>query len=314
MYRKLKVAVVIPAYNEEKLIEHTLTTVPDFVDYIVTVNDGSRDKTLQIQNRLARKYSRIIVVNNEQNMGLGASMVRGYQRVLETDADLVGIMSGDAQCDPAYLTKMTEQLVETPTVDYVKANRFVDVLALQQMPRFRRFGNTLITLLTKFSTGYYSIFDALCSFGMMRRRALESMPLHLIGRRYDFENTQLIAMSIGGVHIADYPVPAKYGEETSTIRLWSTSWHIFSALFVGFWRRIYYKYVVRNFHPVALFLFGGMFMGGIGALFGLYITYRRVFDHLSPSTGTVMLAVMPLILGFQLVLAAITTDIENEKK
>ncbi|HSX35103.1 MAG TPA: glycosyltransferase family 2 protein [Candidatus Saccharimonadales bacterium] len=313
MYRKLKVAVVIPAYNEEKLIEHTLTTVPDFVDYIVTVNDGSKDNTLKIQKKLAAKNKRIIVVNNEVNLGLGASMVRGYKRVLETDADMVGIMSGDAQCEPQYLTKMTERLVSSDA-DYVKANRFADIVALQQMPPFRRFGNILITLLTKFSTGYYSIFDALCSFGMMRRRALEQMPLHLIGKRYDFENTQLIAMSIGGVHILDYPVPAKYGEETSTIKLWSTSWHIFSALFVGFWRRMYYKYVVRSFHPVALFLFGGIFMGAIGTLFGLYISYKRLFDGVTPSTATVMLVVVPLILGFQLVLAAITTDIENEKK
>jgi glycosyltransferase involved in cell wall biosynthesis len=306
--------VVIPAYNEEKLIEHTLTTVPDFVDYIVTVNDGSKDETLEIQTRLARKHKRIIVVNNEENVGLGASMVRGYKRVLETDADLVGIMSGDAQCDPVYLTKMTERLADSPDIDYVKADRLVDMLALQQMPGFRRFVNTVVTLLTKFSTGYYSLSDALCSFGMMRRTALESMPLHLIGRRYDFENTQLVAMSIGGVRIANYPVPAKYGEEKSTIRLWSTGWRVLKALFIGFWRRIYYKYVVRSFHPVALFLFGGMCMGAIGALFGLYITYRRLFDGISPSTGTVMLVVVPLILGFQLVLAAITTDIENEKK
>jgi glycosyltransferase involved in cell wall biosynthesis len=313
MYRKLKVCVVIPAYNEEKLIEQTITTVPDFVDYIVTINDGSSDKTLQIQRQLAKKNKKVLVVNNEKNLGLGASMVRGYKRALETDADLIGIMSGDAQCDPVYLEKMTERLVDGGA-DYVKANRFVDVLALQQMPRFRRFGNILITLLTKFSTGYYTIFDALCSFGMMRRTALESMPMHLIGKRYDFENTQLIAMSIGGVHIVDYPVPALYGEETSTIKLWSTSWHIFKALFAGFWQRMYYKYVLRSFHPVALFLFSGMFMGTIGTVFGLYITYRRVFEDISPSTGTVMLAVVPLILGFQLVLAAITTDIENEKK
>ncbi len=314
MYRSLRVAVVIPAYNEEKLIAKTINTVPDFVDYIVTINDGSSDGTLKIQQQLAKKNKKVLVVNNEKNMGLGASMVRGYKRVLETDADLVGIVSGDGQCDPVYLEKMTAKLVDSKRVDYVKANRFVDIVALQQMPAFRRFGNTLITLLTKFSTGYYSIFDALCSFGMMRRSALESMPLHLIGKRYDFENTQLIAMSIGNVHIADYPVPALYGEETSTIKLWSTSWHIFKALFVGFWRRIYYKYVVRSFHPVALFLFSGMFMGTIGTLFGLYITYRRIFDDISPSTGTVMLVVVPLILGFQLILAAITTDIENEKK
>lgn len=314
MYRKLKAAVVIPAYNEEKLIEQTLTTVPDFVDYIITVNDGSKDKTLEIQKRLARKDKRIIVVNNEQNMGLGASMVRGYRRALETDTDMVGIMSGDAQCEPAYLTKMTERLVASPDIDYVKADRLVDMQALQHMPGFRRFVNTGVTLVTKFSTGYYSVSDALCSFGMMRRTAIESMPLELIGSRYDFENTQLVAMSIGGVRIANYPVPAKYGEETSTIKLWSTGWRVLKALFTGFWRRMYYKYVVRSFHPVALFLFAGLFMGAIGILFGLYVAYRRVFDGLTPSTATVMLVVVPLILSFQLLLTTITMDIENEKK
>lgn len=313
MYKKQRVAVVIPAYNEEKLISKTISTLPDFMDYIVVINDGSTDETLSIVKRIAKKDKRLIVIDNEKNLGLGASMARGYKKVLETKTDLVSIMPGDGQCDPSYLPKMIDEL-HASGADYIKSNRFVDLAALKSMPRFRRFGNVFITLLTKFATGYYSIFDTQNSFGVMRRSALESVPMHLIGGRYEFENTQLIAMSIAGVRIKDFSTPATYGEETSTIDVLPTALRVLRSLWVGFWRRIYYKYILFNFHPVALLFISGSALTLFGLLFGLYVSFLRIFDNLSPSTGTVMLVVLPFVLGFQLLLSALIMDVANEGK
>jgi len=313
MYKNSKIAVVIPAYNEEKLITKTIDTVPDFVDYIITINDGSKDKTLKIITDLAKKNKKLTVLNSEVNLGLGATMVHGYKRALETDADLFVIMAGDAQCDPDYLVKMTDELLSS-NADYVKANRFIDMEALRKMPTFRRIGNIFITMLTKFATGYYSIFDTQNSYGIMRRKVLERMPMELIGKRYDFENTQLIAMSIISTRIKDYPVPAIYGEEKSSIKLLPTIIYVLKADFIGFWRRFYYKYVLYNFHPIALFLVSGLVLTTFGSIYGLYIVFRRIFDNLSPSTGTVMLVVVPFFLGFQLLLTALVMDVNNEEK
>lgn len=314
MYKHHKWAVVIPAYNEEVLIATTLRSVPDYVDYIITINDGSKDKTFEIMESLKEEMGeRLIIINNSSNLGLGASMVHGYKRALKTDADLISIMPGDAQCDPSYLPKMATELIESG-IDYIKANRFVNLKELERMPRFRRIGNIFITLLTKFATGYYSIFDTQNSFGVMRRSVLERMPFELIGSRYEFENTQLIAMSITNVRIKDYPVPAIYGEETSTINVLPTAVRVLHSLWKGFWKRIYYKYILINFHPIALFLFSGTLSFTLGLVYGIYLIMVKIIEGLSPSSGTVMIAVLPLFLGFQLLLTALILDVINEGK
>lgn len=305
--------MVIPAYNEERLIEKTLEILPTFVDYAIVVNDGSKDNTLNILKSLKNTNKKLIVVDNVKNQGVGATVVNGFRRGIESDADIIGVMAGDAQCDPNYISKMIDRLIDTDS-DYIKANRFVHRDALAKMPTYRRIGNIFITILTKFSTGYYSIFDSQNGYGVFRRAILEKISFDLIGKRYDYENTLLIALSIAGAKVKDEPVPAIYGDEVSSIKFLPTAYNALSANFIGFWRRIYYKYVLFNFHPIALFLFSGIFLIGFGTLFALFITYRRLADEFSPSTGTIMIAVIPLFLGFQLLLSAITMDMNNEGK
>ncbi len=312
MFRKHSFAVVIPAYNEEKLIAQTVNTLPDFVDHIITINDGSKDKTLNILKDLAKHNKRISVIDNKTNLGLGSSMVRGFEKARELNVDLVAIVAGDAQCDPEYLSKMADKLIDD-RVDYVKANRFSrsNRNELKAMPTHRRVGNIFITLLTKFTTGYYSMADSLCSYGVFTGELLNQLPLDLVGKRYDFEITLLVAMSVADAKVEEYPVPAMYGEETSTISILPTAARFMKVLSSGFWRRIYYKYVY-DFHPIALLLFSGIGLTLFGLIYGLYITWRRLFEDLSPSTGTVMIIVLPLVLGFQLLLTALIMDVNNE--
>lgn len=311
MYKQLSVAFVIPAYNEEKLIKKTLTTLPDFVDKAYVVDDCSKDKTLQILQQLAKQNKKIVVLHNEVNQGVGASLVNGFRAALAGDCQLIGVMAADAQCNPDYIHKMIDSLIDNK-VDYVKANRFVHLEDLAQMPTYRRIGNIFITILTKFATGYYSIFDSQNGYGVFRREILEVLPLDRIGKRYDYENTLLINMSIMNASIKDEPVPAIYGDETSTIPFFRTAWRALRVLWNGFWRRIFHKYVVVNFHPIALFLFGGIVLSIIGIAFGIYIFAAKVFAGTSPSTGTVMMSALPLILGFQLFLTSIVMDMNNE--
>ncbi len=312
MYKHLKTAVVIPAYNEEKLIAKTVTTLPDSIDYIITVNDASKDSTLEVLNRLAKEDKRVRVLDNEQNKGVGGSLIRGFKYALsDTDADAIGIAAGDAQCDPAYIEPMLDELIKHD-LDYIKANRFFHRDALKAMPAYRQVGNIFISLLTKFSTGYYSISDTQNSYGFFTRGIMEQVNFDFVKERYDYENTMLIALSIAGAKLKDHPVPAIYGDEVSTIKFLPTAMRALRAVWVGFWQRIYYKYVLYSFHPIALFLFSGIFFGTLGTVYGLFIGYRKLVEHLSPSIGTVMLIVLPLFLGFQLVLTAIMMDMSNE--
>lgn len=312
MYKNLRVAVILPCYNEEKLISRTIATIPKLVDIIIPINDGSKDKTLEVLESIAKKDKRVVVVNNDRNHGIGYTLVNGFRHALtNTEADIIGVMAGDAQCDPNFIEPMLAELCDE-NLDYIKANRFFHRDALKAMPGYRQVGNVFISLLTKFSTGYYSISDTQNGYGFFTRHIMEKMEFEYIGERYDYENSMLIALSIAGGKIKDHPVPAIYGDETSTIKFLPTALRALRAVWIGFWRRIYYKYILYSFHPIALFLFGGLLLTLVGWGFGIFILLEKIIHNLSPSTGTVMLCVLPLILGFQLLLTALTMDVGNE--
>lgn len=311
MFRNKKFAITVAAFNEEKLIAKTINALPDFIDEIFVVNDGSTDKTQKVVEKLASDNKKITLLNNEQNRGVGFTVTRGLKAARDKKYDLIAVTAGDAQCDPNYLAKMADTLLDEGW-DYVKANRFKNLDALRRMPKHRRIGNIIITIMTKFATGYYSIFDTQNGYGVFTLDVLERLPFELIGERYDYENTMLIALSVIDAQIKDHPVPAIYGDEESTIKLLPTVWRAVKVLFFGFWRRIYYKYIIFDFHPISLFLLSGLVLMLFGFGFGLYIAAVRILSDISPSTGTVMISAIPLLVGFQLFLTAMIMDVNNE--
>jgi glycosyltransferase involved in cell wall biosynthesis len=314
MLRDKKIAVVIAAYNEEKLIAKTVTTLPKFIDRMYVIDDCSTDNTNAIIKGLAKDDSRVHMFKNDPNRGLGATFTRGFEEFLkEPEMDYIVTMPGDAQADPDYIKNMFTTLHDND-LDYVKANRFVDLDELQQMPKFRRIGNIVITIITKFASGYYSIFDSQNGYGIFPRRTIERMRFADIGKRYDYENTLLIALAVMGARVRDEAVPAIYGEETSTIPFFRTVFRALNVLWRGFWKRIYYRYMVVNFHPIALLLISGLFLLLVGLIAGIAITVNRLLAGITPSTATVMLSILPIFLGFQLLLTSLLMDMGNEAK
>lgn len=314
MYRDLRIAVVLPCYNEEKMIGITVDKLPDLVDDIILVNDGSKDKTLEVLHRLAKTNKKIIVLDNEQNQGIGYTLLKGYKyAITETQAEAIGIVAADDQFDTSYLQPMLDDFINHD-LDYVKASRFFHREAFKTMPKYRQIGNIFISLLTKFSTGYYNITDITNGCGFLRREILEKVNFDLVKSRYDYETSMLTALSIAGAKIRDHAVPAHYGDEKSTIKLLPTVLRNLRAVWQGFWLRIYYKYILYSFHPIALFLISGLLLSSIGFIFGLFLVFEKLLNHASPSSGTVMLAVLPIILGFQMLMSALIMDMSNEHK
>ena len=312
MYRKLETAVVIPCYNEEKMITQTIKKIPEYIDHIIAVNDASTDNTIGVLNKLKKQYSKLIVVDNKVNQGVGGALIAGYNYAIKnTKATAIGIVAGDDQFDSSYLKAMLDDFIDQ-SADYVKASRFFHREAFKTMPKYRQFGNIFISLLTKFSTGYYSITDITNGCGWLRREIIEKVDFSIVEKRYDYETSMLTALSIANAKVIDHAVPANYGDEKSTIKLIPTAWRNLKAVWKGFWRRIYYKYVLYGFHPVALFLFTGMFFLIISLLLAIFLLYVKLFAHQSPTAGSVMLAVLPFILGIQLTLTALTIDVSNE--
>ena len=305
--------MVVPCYNEEKLASVTIKRIPSFVDLILAVNDCSTDKTVDILKEAKKSTKNLDILDNDTNLGLGGSMLRAMEYLQSKDFDAVGVMAGDNQMDPEYLPVLLDELIDS-SADMVKANRFLHHEELKSMPTYRRIGNIFISIITKFATGYYSIFDSQNGYVIYRASILKSIPKKLIGHRYEYENTMMVALSIVGAKIKDVAVPAVYGEETSTINLFGTSARTLHSLHKGFWQRIYYKYILMNFHPIALLLLVGLPMFWFGVIVSVVLVVARILSNSTPTSATVMLGVLPVILGIQLLLTALIMDVNNEVK
>lgn len=313
MYKGNSIAVVVPAHNEEELIGPTLADVPNYVDSIIVTDDASTDDTAARVEEIARRDARIVLIRHERNQGKGSAVVDGYRRAMHQGHDIVITMDGDHQMPSDHVSSLLDPLIERG-YDAAKGNRFLAAPGtLARMPKYRLLGNILLTLATKIASGYWSIFDSQNGFWAVTAASLAKLDLSRIARRYDLENSLLIHLNILGARVADVAIPARYGNEISGIRLWRVTPSIMLTLLTGFWRRLLLRYVLYNFHPIALFTFSGLALTIWGLGFGIWVAISSLGPEATTS-GTVMLAVLPFLMGFQLLLAALVLDILSEPK
>lgn len=242
MYRSLRVAVVVPAFNEEALIATVISTMPNLVDEIVVVDDCSSDRTSEAA--LAAGDPRVTVLRNPENTGVGGTILNGYRKALAGSFDVAVIMAGDAQMDPDYLPALLDPLVDEG-YDFTKGNRFFSRSSFRGMPRYRIFGNIALSLMTRLASGYWHIFDSQNGYTAIRRGTLEQLPLDRIARGYAFENDMLVHLNMAGARARDVHIPAVYGRELSSIRLHSVAPALAWLLFRRFWMRLWRKHVAR---------------------------------------------------------------------
>ena len=159
MYLEKRIAVVVPAYNEEKLIAQTVTSIPDFVDKVIIVNDASVDDTATIVQQLSEQNNRISLVVHQSNQGVGGAIVSGYKRARDLEMDVTVVMAGDAQMDPNDLIRIVEP-VANGSADYTKGNRLFYGDAWRMIPHYRYLGNSFLSLITKIASGYWHIADS----------------------------------------------------------------------------------------------------------------------------------------------------------
>lgn len=309
-YQNRKVAVVVPAHNEARFIGDVIKAIPPLVDLIIVVDDGSSDETCEVVRRIADR--RVELVRLEVNSGLGAAMVTGYRQALKSDADIVVKMDGDGQMSADDLPCLLEGL--DGEYGYVKGNRFLAGSPRPHMPSPRFFGNLVLTFLTKLASGYWHIFDAQNGYTAIRASVLRLLDLDAIDKGFFFENDMLVQLNIHNVKVKDVPMLPKYGEEKSDIRPLSVTLRFPYLLIKRFLFRIYRKYMVQDFSPVALFLVTGALLFFWGVSFGLLLLVRSNLTGTAAPTGTIMLSVVPLFLGFQLILQALVLDIQESPR
>lgn len=306
MFNGAVVTAVVPAYREERMIARVIETMPEFVDHIVIVDDCSPDDTSGAA--LAVGDPRVDLVRHEVNQGVGGAIITGHRRAMALGSDVNVVMAGDAQMDPAYLPALLEQVTDGG-FGFAKANRFFAPESFSGMPRHRIFGNIVLSFLTKLASGYWHLFDPQNGYTAVRTSVLERIPLDNVARRYSFENDLLIHLNILQVPAVDVPIPAVYGEEVSSIRLSKVVPELVALLGRGFWRRVWYRYVLWSFSPIALLLFLGMIVFGFGVGVSIWISFLA-FSSVIATAGTVMLAALPLMIGTQMLISALQLDIQ----
>jgi glycosyltransferase involved in cell wall biosynthesis len=306
-----RVAVVVPAHDEELLVGETLRGIPAFVDRIVVVDDASSDATTDRAHAVGDP--RVEVITHQQNAGVGAAIVTGYKRALAEAIDVTCVMAADNQMDPAELLDFVLP-VARGEVDYAKANRLFSGEAWDVIPRTRYLGNAILSLLTKIASGYWHVADSQAGYTALSLEALRRLDLDRIYRRYGFPNAMLVHLNVVNARVRDVPSRPIYGVgERSGIRLRSVVPRIAWLLFKAFWWRLGAKYVIRDFHPLVFFYALGALMTLVGVILGVLVTVLRLFGN-EITTPTIVLVALLLISGTQFTLFAMWFDQESNKE
>lgn len=304
----MNISVVIPSYKVSKHILDVISDMPAFVNYIIVVDDKCPQNSGNIAETSNDK--RVVVCYHEVNQGVGGAVVTGYKKALELNSDIVIKVDGDGQMDVNYMQKLIQPIVDKKA-DYTKGNRFTDFKALRQMPKIRLFGNSGLSFLVKASSGYWNMMDPTNGYTAINKHALEELDLDNLAKRYFFESDMLINLNIENAVVLDVDIPAKYGDEESSLSVTKTLFGFPPKLFKGLCKRIFLKYFIYDFNMLSLYLVLGLPMVLFGTGWGIIKWIEAILTNASTSIGTIMLAVLPIILGTQFLLQAIQIDMNN---
>ncbi|MDR2461297.1 MAG: glycosyltransferase family 2 protein [Deltaproteobacteria bacterium] len=312
MYKGKSLCAVVPAYNEEKLLTGVVDTMPQFVDHIVIINDKSTDGTLELATRLKEKDKRVVIIDHAENQGVGGSIASGYKWARDNSIDMAVVMAGDGQMDPANLPALCD-LVAVEGVDYSKGNRLVYKEAYQVIPKVRFFGNAILSFLTKVASGYWHIADSQTGYTVISLRALKAIDWDKMYKRYGQPNDILVRLNVEDMLVRDVPVKPVYNiGEKSGFKPRQVLWPISRLLIKMFFWRLWKKYVIRDAHPLFLFILLGCTLLGLSFVFFLRLLYLWISHGQMPEI-TLIIMLFTMTLGVQSFLFGIWMDMDKNK-
>jgi dolichol-phosphate mannosyltransferase len=311
MYKGKKIGIAVPAYNVEREVVGVLGNVPDYVDFVTVVDDASLDHTSQAIAKCATE--RIEILCHKENTGVGGAVITGFRQLLTKGTEILVKIDGDGQMDMSKLPRLLDAIIDEG-YDYAKGNRFLHTREIHRMPLLRLIGNFLLTFLTKLCSGYWNIFDPQNGYVAIKRECLLLLDLDHMAKRFFFENDMLVHLNIFNFRVKDVPMPAVYNTEKSSLKIRHVLLTFPLKLTGRTLYRIYQKYILRDFSQIALFLILGFLMMAWGVLFGSYHWFLSLNTGRLASTGTVMVALLPFLMGFQLFLQGIILDIQSTPK
>lgn len=303
-----KIAVVIPAYNVEDTIVKVIMGIPQSVDAIIVVNDASRDDTAGKVKSV--KDHRVTLINHVKNMGVGGAMLSGYSYALGLNVDIVVKLDGDDQMDVKFMPGLIEPILNGQA-DYTKGNRFLHSTALRKMPVIRKISNLGLTFLSKIASGYWNVFDPANGYTAIAATKLANLDSNRIARSYFFETSMLCELRKLSAVVMDVSMPAIYKNERSSVKVPREIFVFSTNLIARIFDRIFTRYFLYDFTAVSLFLIIGTLLCLFGGIWGITKWVDSMQTGIPATTGTVLIAVLPIILGFQLLIQAISLDISD---
>lgn len=313
MYKENTVCVVVPAYNEEKLIGKVIETMPAYVDKIVVVDDKSTDRTAEIVREAADKSKGwVVLIQHEKNQGVGGAIASGYKWARDNKMAVTAVMAGDAQMAPDDLPNLLEPVV-TGQIDYAKGNRLFTGNAWNIIPKVRYLGNSFLSLLTKIASGYWHIADSQTGYTVINLRSLELIDIDKIYKRYGMPNDLLVKLNIYNLRVRDVPVKPVYNiDGKSGIRIHHVVPKLSWLLLKCFLYRMKEKYIIRDFHPLIFFYTFGCLFDIATLLLFIRVFYIWIFQgHIPPINA--LAAMFSCITAIQFTLFAMWFDMESNK-
>lgn len=307
-----RIAVVIPAYKVKHHIASVVSGIPDFVERIYVVDDACPDRSgLLVQETVGD--DRVTVIFLTANQGVGGAVLAGYQAAIKDGMEIIVKVDGDGQMDAGLIPDFVTPII-SGDADYTKGNRFFDLDNIGSMPPVRIFGNAVLSFLTKFSSGYWNLFDPTNGFTAIHADVARHLPFQKISNRYFFETDMLFRLNILRAVVVDVPMDARYGDEVSNLKVHKIFFEFLFCNVRNFYKRIFYNYYLRDISVASVELPFGVLFLLFGTAWGARSWIISAGTGLETSAGNVMLAAMPLLVGVQLILAFIGYDIASVPK
>lgn len=303
------IAVIIPSYKVREHILGVIETIGPEVQRIYVVDDCCPDQSGNHVEAHCRD-PRVVVIRHAENQGVGGAVMTGYQAAIADGMQILVKIDGDGQMDPDLILDFVDPIA-AGEADYTKGNRFFNLEKIRSMPTMRLFGNAVLSLMCKLSSGYWNLFDPTNGFTAIHANVARKLPVDKISRRYFFETDMLFRLNTLRAVVVDVPMDAKYGDEVSNLKISKIVGEFFAKHVRNFFKRIFYNYFLRDMSLASIELPLGLLFLGFGILYGGYHWIGSSEAGVSTPAGTVMLAALPALMGLQLILAFVSYDIAS---
>ena len=308
----MRLAVVIPSYRVTNHILEVLAGIGPEVERIYVIDDACPDNSGDLVKKKS-KDKRVSVITHAENLGVGGAVITGYRAALADGMDVVVKVDGDGQMNPALIPTIARPVINGEA-DYAKGNRFDSLENLFAMPKVRIFGNAVLSLWSKLSSGYWSITDPTNGFTAIHRKALSAIHLDKLRKTYFFESDLLFRLSITNAVVVDVPMEAVYGDEKSNLKIGKVLLEFPWRHTVNLLKRVFYKYYLREWSVASIELPLGVGFTVFGAWFGIARYLEASEAGRATTAGQVTLSAVALILGVQLLLSFLSYDVQSEPR